>query len=99
MSCSSPECPGGNCPGCIDGKVWCQDPRCAPYCRDCAPPPDNNFAVNVTMAIIIIALIIILFIVWFAYGPAVFVFHNDPSRASTQNKNLSTLAPPPQYLY
>lgn len=30
------KCPNGNCPGCLEGKLHCQDSRCYPNCRGCS---------------------------------------------------------------
>ncbi len=29
------KCPGGNCPGCDEGNLHCQDRNCYPHCRGC----------------------------------------------------------------
>lgn len=64
-------CPEGNCIGCKNGKLWCHDPRCSPYCRECAIPPDHDFNGTVVVIIIILCLSCILIIIWFAYGPKI----------------------------
>lgn len=75
-------CPGGNCPGCQEGEIWCQDPRCFPNCPGdvCMIPEDYNFTTNVVIACIIVCLFVILFIVWFAYGPKFFFRHGYKER-------------------
>ena len=75
-------CSNGNCIGCRDGKLWCQDPRCSPYCSECGIPPDHDFNANMIMIIILFCLITILFIVWFVYGPQLVEHHDDPIRAN-----------------
>jgi uncharacterized protein (DUF983 family) len=75
-------CPGGNCPGCKNGKTWCQDPRCQPNCQGCELMSDHDFIVNIMMTIIILSLIAILFVVWFLYGPGLFEEHDDHERAN-----------------
>lgn len=79
--CQSPLCPNGNCTGCQNGQVWCQDPTCAPYCSQCTIPSNFDTNVNMVMIIIIISLLTILFIVWFMYGPGFFEPHDDDARA------------------
>ena len=74
-------CPNGNCIGCQNGKVWCRDPRCQPYCSTCAIQEETDFNGNMMMIIILICLIAILFIVWVIYGPQFFEHHNDHTRA------------------
>lgn len=81
--CADPlTCPGGNCVGCRNGQVWCQDPRCQPYCGGCAIPSTFDFNANMTIIVILLCLITIFFIVWFVYGPQLFEEHNDHKRAN-----------------
>lgn len=75
-------CPGGNCVGCKDGKVWCQDPRCQPNCQNCAIDKDHDFNASIVMLVIVLCLIAILFIVWFIWGPTLFEPHEDHERAN-----------------
>jgi hypothetical protein len=62
-------CPGGNCEGCSNGEIWCQDPRCAPHCKECKAPENHDEAVNYTIFLIIVLLLVLLFIIWYTYGP------------------------------
>lgn len=64
-------CPGGNCVGCADGETWCHDPRCAPHCRDCKLPPHHDTLANFVFAFLVGSLVLLLIIVWFAWGPTV----------------------------
>lgn len=78
-------CPNGNCIGCKNGQIWCQDPRCDPYCPGTIckyPGPEHDFNANLMMVVILISLITILIIVWFIYGPQLFESHSDHSRAN-----------------
>ena len=75
-------CSNGNCVGCRNGQIWCQDPRCAPYCSGCAIPNDHDFNLNMVVIIILFCLLAILFIVWFVYGPQLFEQHSDHERAN-----------------
>lgn len=58
--CSDPSCKDGNCEGCKNGELWCQDPRCDPHCRECNPPDQQEVAVNWVFGIVIALLIIII---------------------------------------
>lgn len=83
--CSDPViCPNGNCVGCKNGQIWCQDPRCSPYCASssCVIQDDHDFNGNLVVVVILLSLIAILFIVWFVYGPQLFEHHDDHSRAN-----------------
>lgn len=76
-------CNGGNCTGCRNGQVWCQDPRCQPNCPTCDYPGDeHDFNAGMVIVIILICLIAILFIIWFVYGPQLFEPHSDHERAN-----------------
>jgi uncharacterized protein (DUF983 family) len=66
--CSSISCPKGNCPGCKDGKVWCQDPRCEPYCMNCGPPDDFKASVIIFLITLIILGLVMAFVVFMFYG-------------------------------
>ncbi len=67
-------CPDGNCTGCKDGKVWCLDPRCSPYCpeAECIITNQHDAAVNIIICIVILGIISILIIYWLVYGPEFF---------------------------
>lgn len=86
--CSDPvTCLNLNCIGCLDGEIFCQDPRCAPYCPGgsnnvCAIQDDHDFNSNMVMIVIIMSLVAILFIVWFIYGPRLFRSHEDHEEAN-----------------
>lgn len=83
--CSDPgACLNGNCIGCKNGQPWCQDPRCAPYCPGsvCKFESSHDFNGYMVVIIILICLVTILFIVWFAYGPQLFEHHDDHIRAN-----------------
>jgi len=77
-------CPGGNCVGCSNGAIWCQDPRCIPNCpsSSCVYPDDHDFNGNMVVILILICLMTILFIIWFMYGPQLFTHNNDHYRAN-----------------
>ena len=88
---NSMSCPNGDCIGCRNGQVWCQDPRCAPYCPDCGIPSDFDSIVNMTIVIILFCLLAILFIVWFVYGPQLFETHSDHERANVLVPQSTTI--------
>jgi hypothetical protein len=70
--CQNPNfCPEGNCEGCKNGQIWCQDPRCAPYCSDCQVPIQyDNFVTSVTFSIIFLILLL-AFIIFVFFGPKI----------------------------
>lgn len=70
-------CPGGNCPGCQDGVLWCADPRCSPFCQECAAPPYFDGITNATFALIVLTLLLLLFVIWYLYGPPLFRPHTQ----------------------
>lgn len=83
--CEDPvTCPGGNCIGCKNGQIDCQDVRCAPYCPEkvCALPKSHDENFNIVVTIILLCLMTILFIYWFAYGPGMVEQHSDHARAN-----------------
>jgi hypothetical protein len=71
----SPACPGGNCVGCQNGQIWCQDPRCIGYCTNCVPDLTRERLGFVVFIIVIMALLLIIFIVWITYGHQVAYYY------------------------
>jgi len=64
--CNNPTtCPDGNCIGCKNGQVWCQDPRCDPQCTDCVfdREADNFGYLTFFIIITVFALIIVTIVV------------------------------------
>lgn len=91
--CGDPlTCPDGNCVGCKNGEVWCQDPRCAPYCagNQCVFTAAHDFNGNMVVFTILICLLAMLFIIWFVYGPHLFEHHADVTRAHGNTAYQST---------
>lgn len=76
-------CPNGNCPGCKNGEVWCQDQRCSPYCKNCSMQKATDYNGNLVVIIILIVLVTILFIIWFVYGPSLIQPHSSSERANS----------------
>lgn len=73
-------CKDGQCVGCKDGKPWCQDPRCFPYCPEeqCIYPGESHdYNGNMVMLVIICCLLTALIIMWFIYGPEFFTPHDS----------------------
>lgn len=70
--CQDPvSCLNGNCIGCKDGKIWCQDPRCAPYCKGCSIPKNHDLNGTIVVVIILMCLFAMLIIIWAFYGPKI----------------------------
>ena len=61
--CAASNCKNGNCIGCKDGKKWCDDPRCYPYCRDCNLTPSSDGLGYLILLIIAIGIITIIVLV------------------------------------
>lgn len=77
-NCSNEKfCPGGNCVGCNNGQVWCDDPRCHPYCpgTECFMHREHDPIANIVMVVIFICLVTILAILWFYLGPTFLKFY------------------------
>ena len=83
MSQCSPSstCPGGNCPGCKNGAVFCDDPRCYPNCPGCNTKTTSNS--NWWLGTIILVLLGILLVLAFIIG---YSWYNDRKRASEPKK-------------
>lgn len=94
--CNNPTlCPGGNCIGCQAGMPWANDPRCQPYCPGFALPPDHDHVALIIVVIIIICVALILFVVWYVYGPTWTERHNNSRRANVLQPSVSTPAAVP----
>jgi hypothetical protein len=65
-------CAQGNCIGCKDGQIWCADPRCEPYCSNCAIDTAHDFNANIVTIIILACLAAMLLIMLIFHGPTVF---------------------------
>lgn len=85
---SSVTCPGGNCPGCQNGQVWCQDPRCSPNCagEQCMFPASHNFNSNMVFLLVFMCLTAIFFILWFVYGHTLFTPHDIREKVYSKAK-------------
>lgn len=61
-------CPNGNCPGCRNGQVWCQDPRCVGSCPDCFYDPDRERTEGLMIMLIVVIMLFVLIIIVVNYG-------------------------------
>lgn len=92
--CQSSSCAGGNCPGCLNGAVFCEDPRCYPDCQGCdTKPPGQNNGWLVSIILIGLGLLLVLALV------VGFGWFNDRKKAAepkqlTVNKHIHTVTPP-----
>lgn len=77
--CSTFPCTVIDCEGCKDGKKWCDDPRCTPYCRSCPLPKGHDEAANFVFGITLFLLILIIISLIMFYGPRFFIFRNSKS--------------------
>jgi hypothetical protein len=67
--CGNPKlCPGGNCIGCKDGQLWCQDPKCTGQCPGCGYDLDRDRFIYVTFFLVAMAILLILFVILVNYG-------------------------------
>lgn len=61
--CSGPSCIDGNCTGCRNGNLWCNDPLCSPNCPGC-PSNNDTWSTVVIIIVIIIGLVLIGIVIW-----------------------------------
>lgn len=69
--CSSFLCRDGNCEGCRDGKPYCSDPRCAPYCRGCPLPRGMGWVALIVVVIVVLLVIFLLIASFLLIGPRI----------------------------
>lgn len=74
--CTDITCQNGNCPGCSNGKLWCDDPQCSPYCRECTPKSGYNTVINTMFAIILVIVLIIILVLVLFHGPRLVIMHD-----------------------
>ncbi len=60
-------CPDGNCPGCHDFGLFCEDDRCHPHCEDCPGVRNKGTITAVGIIIVIIAVILLIVGCFWAY--------------------------------
>jgi len=58
----SAQCPGGNCLGCVNGRLNCIDPRCYPNCEGCPKPSNLNWALIVILVLLGVLLILAIIV-------------------------------------
>jgi len=66
--CEGSMCPAGNCVGCKDSKVWCDDPRCTPYCAECNPPEDIKRWVIALLCLVVLAGLMMILLTIIIHG-------------------------------
>lgn len=93
--CTSITCPQGTCDGCLHGKLNCQDPNCAPYCKGCTLPKHHDEAGFYVWFIILFCLIIIILALLMAYGPRMVVYHNGDVSKPVEVKTYADWANEP----
>ena len=93
--CAALSCLNGNCPGCKNGTLYCEDPRCYPNCSGCnTKPPSSSNWILITLILILLGILLILALV------VGFGWFQDRKKASepkkvTVNKHIHTMVPPP----
>lgn len=94
--CAASNCLNGNCPGCRNGVLYCNDPRCYPKCTGCDTKTDNNS--NWILITVILVLLVILLILSFVIGYGWFTDRKKASEPKkiTVNRNVHsfTTSPP-----
>ena len=74
--CTEITCENGNCVGCKNGQLWCDDPQCDPFCRGCEPPSDYETVTNMMLMIITIVFLVIIFMLLYFHGPRFVIMHD-----------------------
>jgi hypothetical protein len=64
--CDPSVCPGGNCIGCSNGQLNCNDPRCYPNCKNCNTKTSSSNWIIVTIILVLLGVLLVMaFIVGF----------------------------------
>ncbi len=63
--CQISSCVDGNCPGCRNGQLWCDDDRCFPNCIGCPKQPHRDSSTVWLLIFFIIVIFIIILIIHF----------------------------------
>lgn len=82
--CSSENCENGNCEGCKDGELFCNDPRCYPDCPDCDTQVKTRSG-DWIIALIILILVGVLLVFFIILG---FDYWNK-RKSAAKPKNIS----------
>ena len=91
---ASASCVNGNCVGCKNGNLYCNDPRCYPNCPDCKTdvPSSSNWILITVILVLLGFLLILAFIIgydwYFARKSAA-----EPKNI-TVNKTIHQINPP-----
>ena len=94
--CSASTCLNGNCPGCRQNNLYCEDPRCYPDCAGCTTSEESN-SNNWILVTIILVLLGVLLVMGFIVG---YSWYKDRQKANepksiTVNKHTHTVVPTP----
>ena len=76
------QCPNGNCVGCRNGQLYCNDPRCYPNCKNCDTTTSSG---NWIIVLIILILLGVLLVMSFVIG---YDWYNKTKKAD-EPKNLT----------
>lgn len=90
--CVSDSCINGNCEGCKDSNLFCNDPRCYPNCPDC-PQKNNSNSNDWVIALIILILAGVLLI--FAIITGFDYWNKTQMAAEPKNVTVNTTTIPP----
>lgn len=94
MACQDPvSCPDGNCIGCRNGQLWCQDPRCVGLCTDCGYDEDRDRFGYVVFFLIIVSLVLVVVIICLTYGHQM-VYYYVPNYQLQQKGYVVPNGPP-----
>jgi len=75
-------CPDGNCIGCRNGELYCEDPRCYPNCEGCNITTSSGNWIIITIILILLgALLVMAFIIGFDWF--------NKSKKAAEPKNLT----------
>ena len=93
--CAASTCLNGNCSGCKNGVLYCEDPRCYPNCSNCNTPVPSNS--NWMLVMIILILLGILLIMSFVIGYDLYWSKKKASEPKnlTVNKHVHSINPTP----
>ena len=82
-----------NRPGCRNGNLWCDDPRCHPHCTHCEPP-DRTLSTIIIIIFVIFSIGLVVFLIYLLRldDPESFSWEN-PSRNNLQTTHFSQSSP------
>lgn len=65
--CQNSTCEEGNCVGCREGLLWCEDPRCHPNCINCEAPRSTGMFGGFLAVIVAVAVVAAMVLIWWHY--------------------------------